>query len=339
MDLEEVRDQIDLLFNPEPDEGGDGPPEFPHPRLEKLYKLDFTYMKCPSWESSSVHRYTRHCGAKDDALDLLTRNSDMPMRLMLSALRLLADSIITYFDNEKREGEIRFYPAILLTFWSGFETFVKHSSEMLLLTVPTIPTPVRHFLQETEQIISENGSIRTRSRFQSVLHRYSVLLFYGYDYKTDKSSGFWQNLGKAKKLRDYYTHLDMNKPRSVTTSDVMTFIEATLLGLIWPSSILQRTLLLGQYQLYAIWAELGQFAVTYRERPFFLDWHLGAESRLFHCNFEDVDASRYPSVRDKHFSNHRRPGQCDKRASREARFAGLPYNAIFQNQLLCAKIL
>jgi hypothetical protein len=103
-----------------------------------------------------------------------------------------------------------------------------------------------------------------------------------------------------KQLRDYYTHLDISEPRSVTTTDVMSFLEDTLLGLIHPSSILQRTLLIGQYQLYDLWAEPREFARPFRERPFFLDWHL-KEPHLFHCNFENVDAARYPSVRDENY--------------------------------------
>ena len=83
MDLEEVRYQIHLLFNPEPDEDWGGPYEFPHPRLEKVHKLNFSYMDSLNWEGSSVHKYTRLAGAHDEALDLLTRNSDMPKRLML----------------------------------------------------------------------------------------------------------------------------------------------------------------------------------------------------------------------------------------------------------------
>ena len=223
------------------------------------------------------------------------------MRLMMSAVRLLADSVIAYADNEEREGDIRYYPAIVLTFWSGFETFVRHASELFLLTVNDVPLPVRDCLQETEEVVGENGIIRRRARYHSILHRYAVFMYYAYSHRIDRAHKMWQNLEKAKRLRDYYTHLDMNEPRSITTKDVMEFIEDTLLGLIWPSSILQRTLLIGQYQVYTIWAELRHFAEEYRERPFFLDWHL-EEPRLFHCNFENVDAKRYPSVRDPDFS-------------------------------------
>ncbi len=178
MELEELKEQIELLLNPEPDEDGFVPREFPHSSLEKVHKLDFSYMKTSDWEGSTMHRHTRLCGAGDDEFHLLTRNSDMPERLMFSALQLLADSIVTYFDKDEREGQIRYYPAIVLTFWSGFETFVRHSSELLLLMVPDIPAPVMHFLRETEIAVEANGSIKVRTKYQSVLDRYSVFIFY-----------------------------------------------------------------------------------------------------------------------------------------------------------------
>ena len=47
--------------------------------------------------------------------------------------------------------------------------------------------------------------------------------------------------------------------------------------------------MLHQYFLYEIWTGLREHAKGYRERPFFMDWHL-KEPRLFHCNYEGVDA-------------------------------------------------
>jgi hypothetical protein len=224
----------------------------------------------------------------------------MPNRLMFSALQVFADSILAYIKKDEREGEIRYYPAVVLTFWSGFECFVRHSSEKLLQTVPNVPTAVANFLRETESIVEADGTIRTRARYQSVLDRYSAFIFYAYGHKIDRGNAFWQELKKAKALRDYYTHLDVNAPRAITTTDVLSFIEQTLLGLIWPSSILQKTFMLEQYFLYEIWAGLREYATEYAERPFFMDWYLN-EPRLFHCNYKGVDASRFPSVRDDNY--------------------------------------
>ena len=80
----------------------------------------------------------------------------------------------------------------------------------------------------------------------------------------------------------------------------LEFIEGTLLGLIWPSSLLGRTLMLEQYLLYELWDGLRDLAEDFRERPFFLDWHL-KEPSLFHGNFNGVDEDRFPSVRGEKY--------------------------------------
>jgi hypothetical protein len=58
--------------------------------------------------------------------------------------------------------------------------------------------------------------------------------------------------------------------------------------------------MLYQYFLYEIWTGLREHAIGYRERPFFMGRHL-KEPRLFHCNYEGVDAKRFPSVRGDNF--------------------------------------
>jgi hypothetical protein len=294
----EIREEVELLFNPEPEEGGIVRCGLRQPRLVKKHHLDLSYLETPDWEGSSGHKHTRLRDSKE--MDTLTRNSDMPERLMFSALQLLADSIVTYAESKKREGEIRYYPAVVLTFWSGFESFVRYSSELLLVTVPSVPPPVSLFLHEIENVVDARGRIGTRTRYQSVLDRYSVFLAYAYDLRVDRGSRFWQGLVKAKTLRDSYTHIDVNFPRAITTGDVLEFIERTLLGLIWPSSLLGRTLMLEQYFLYEIWDGLRKLAEEYRERPFFMDWHL-KEPSLFQCNFERVDEDRFPSVRSDRY--------------------------------------
>jgi hypothetical protein len=295
MSLDVLKEQIELLFNPEP--LTDGRPELPHPTLKQKYKLDLDYMWHSDWEGSSVHRYTRQCGSDEQILDALTRNSDMPNRLMLSALRIFADSVIAYYGKDPREGEIRFYPSVILTFWSGFESYVRYTTELLLATVPTVPEPIRDFLSESERIVSADGSIEVRTRYRSVLDRFSVFIAYAYGRPIDRGNTHWQNLRKANELRDYYTHIEAHEARAITSQEVFEFLEAVLLGLIWPSSIFQRTFLIGQYFLHGICEELKSCIDGYKERPFFMDWQL-KERRLFHCNFENVDAVRFPSVRD-----------------------------------------
>ncbi|MBX5131266.1 hypothetical protein HJB80_00960 [Rhizobium lentis] len=298
MTADEIREEIKLLFNPDPNLVGIVRRGLRQPRLTKKHRLDLSYLETFDWEGSSVHRHTRLQDSEE--VDRLTRNSDMPDRLMYSALQLLAESIVTYADREKREGEIRYYPAIVLTFWSGFESFVRYASELLLVTVPSVSPPVRQYLREIEEVVDARGRIKTRTKYQSVLDRYSVFLASAYNLQTDRGNRFWQGLVNAKALRDSYTHIDVNLPRAITTGDVLAFMEQTLLGLIWPSSLLGRTIMLEQYFLYETLDGLRGLAKEYRERPFFLDWHL-QEPSLFHCNFEGVDEDRFPSVRSDEY--------------------------------------
>lgn len=247
---------------------------------------------------STTHPYTRLCFPEDEDLHRLARNYDVSDRLFQAGLRLFADSIIAYHGQKERKGQIRYYPPVILTFWSGFETFVRYSSELMLITVPNVPEAAANYLRDLETFIDRKGQVARRTRFQSVLDRYAILLKYGYNFQADRGSKYWQGLKRAKELRDYYTHLDVNDPRSVSTSEVLEFMEAVLLGIIYPSGQLQRTLLLGIYYLYYIWVGLSEVAEQYIEQPFFKDWYL-KEERLFHCNFENVDASRFPSMRER----------------------------------------
>jgi hypothetical protein len=124
-----------------------------------------------------------------------------------------------------------------------------------------------------------------------------VFIAHAYGSPIDRGSKYWQNLQKANDLRDYYTHIEAHDARAVASEDVFEFLEAVLMGLIWPSSMFQRTLLIGQYSLHGICEELKGCISSYKERPFFMDWHL-KEERLIHCNFENVDSARFPSARD-----------------------------------------
>jgi len=181
-----------------------------------------------------------------------------------------------------------------MTSWSGFETYVRYASELMLITVKGIPQPVAHYLLEQEVYIDDRGEQGVRSRWQPVLGRYLVLLKHGYDFAVDRGNKHWQSLEKAKELRDYYAHLDVHEPRAVSSQDVLDYMEAVMMALIWPSCELRRTLLLGVYRLYEMWAELRELQSEYIEQPWFKDWP-GERPYLFHCNFENVDILRFPN--------------------------------------------
>lgn len=297
LDMEQLRDELHCLFHPEPDEDGQRLLEYPHRRLKKLHELDFTYMYKSSFirEGDSTHQYTRLCPEGDERIHILTRNVDVPIRLFETALQLYGDSLLEYHEKVERKGQLHYYPSIILTFWSGFETFLRRSSELLLTTVPSVPKEIAAFLRDEESWINRKGDVRSRSRFQPVLERYVVFLKYGYKLQIDRGARHWQRLEEAKKLRDYYTHLDIDNPRALSSEDVLTFMESVLLGILWPSSLLQRSLLLGVFHLYEIWAALRDYTRLYVEQPFHLDWYLG-ERYMFHCNFEGVDTATYPNM-------------------------------------------
>jgi hypothetical protein len=295
MDIEEFEEGIDSLLHPEPDEDGFYPRELPNERLLNVYRLNFKYMEDITWEGSSMHRYTRLCPEDADNLHVLTRNSDVPTRLFIAGFHLFRDSVIAYHNRKEKQGDIRFYPSIILTFWSGFETFVRYSSELMLVTVPNIPKEVKDFLREKESFLDNRGAIKERPRYHSVSDRYAVFLRYAYDFNLDRGNKFWQQLEEAKDLRDYYTHLDVRDPRAISSNQVLGYIETLLLSIIYPSSMLQRTLMLGVFYLYDIWTFLNGHKEEYVEKPFFMDWRLHKRYQ-FHCNFENVDINRFPNT-------------------------------------------
>lgn len=295
MNREELQEEMDTLLHPEPEEDGFPPREFPHPRITDFHRLDASYMMTLDWEGSSIHPHTRFCPPDEDRLTALSQNSDVPYRLFEAGLRLCADSIIAYHDEKECVGNVRYYPSIIMTFWAGFESFVRYRSDIMLITVKRIPQVVANYLREKEVYLNRRGEAHTKERYQPTLERYVVLLKYGYGFVVDRGNTHWQNLQKAKELRDYYTHLDVAEPKAVSSSQVLDYLEAIMLGLIWPSCELKRTLFLGAYRLYEIWAGLLKLHTEYVEQPAHKDWSF-KEGFMFHCNFENVDSSRFPNL-------------------------------------------
>ncbi|MGR3319688.1 MAG: hypothetical protein ACUZ8O_14570 [Candidatus Anammoxibacter sp.] len=292
-------EKVDNLFHPEPEEENEILREYPNARLIDYHKLDFKYMQSFDWEGASTHKYTRLCPEDESRIHTLTRNQDVPYRLFSTALRLFSDSIIEYHQKIDKKGELRFYPPIILTFWSAFETFVRYSSELLIVTVTDLPKEVIQYLKEEESGLDRKGEIKTKTKNRSVLDRYAVFLKYAYGYEVDRGSLFWQQLNDARELRNYYTHLDILEPRKIPSNKVLTYLEAVLLGIIIPSSHLQRTLMLGVHWLYEIWTTVFEYPVEFTEYPLFMDWRI-KEEYLFHCNYENVNKERFPNMQEKH---------------------------------------
>lgn len=296
MSTEDVKEEIESLFDFVNSEEF-----FPcplHSRLEEEHDLDTSYLNTINREEFSTHPDKHICGSDEEILHQITKNKDVPYSLMEASLKLFGKSIVEYYDSDNNEGCFQYYPSIILTFWSGFETFVRYYSELMDLTVKDdeIPKVVSDFLLEKENYIKNSGKIGERTRYHSVLDRYNVLIKYGYELSLDKSMIFWQRLKEAQKLRDYYTHLDVNECKPISTESLLEYMESLLLGIIWPSCELGKTIFLDVYPLYFIWAELKELSVSYTEKPFFADWNINMHA--FHCNFENIDTSRFPSIND-----------------------------------------
>jgi len=299
MDIEDLKAELDAILNPEPDEDGKHPTrDIPHPRLENKHKLDLSYLRTFDWEGSSGHPCTRLCPSDEKRLPSLIRNLDVPSRLFEAGFGLFSDSIIAYHLKKERKGNLHYYPPAILTFWAGFETFVRLSSELLLITVYNVPPEITHYLREEELFVDKKGNINIRKRYQSVLDRYSVLLRYGYDYQINRGLRYWQQLERAGDLRDYYTHLDVNEPRAISSEQVVQFMESVMLGIIWPSSEMKCTQLLGIYNLYWIWDSLRKLAEPFIEQPLLKDWSFFNSCTLY-LPFKNVDTLRFPNRQDE----------------------------------------
>jgi hypothetical protein len=301
MDYDDLAAEIHGIFNPEPDENGNRR-EWPTERLKKHHGLDFTYMEDWLWEGATSHPNTRLWPKKEPGGDELTRSMDVGRRLFYSALRVFGDSILTYAtEHAKRNpSELRFYPPVILTFWSGFEAFVRHSSELMIHTSKELPEAVADYLRDEQTVVDRKGAIKKERKHRPALDRYAVLLQYGMAYKVDRGNKYWQALERARDLRDYYTHLDAMNSRALSSDDVFDFLETVMLSIIWPSAAVEHTLQLGIFDLYLMWDELRDLARKvlpdgHIEQPFFHDWKLDGRPYMFYCPFTNVDNVKFPN--------------------------------------------
>ena len=220
-DYDEIAGELDSIFNPEPDEDGHHR-EWPQQRLKDYHGLDFTYLEDWLWEGATSHPNTRLWPEKEPGGDELTRSMDVGRRLFYSALRVFGDSILTYATSSHRRSphersnpsELRYYPPVILTFWSGFEAFIRHSSELMIHTSKDLPVAVADYLRDEVTVVGRKGTVEKETKYRPALDRYATLLQYGMNYKIDRGNKYWQALVGARELRDYYTHRrPMNSPK------------------------------------------------------------------------------------------------------------------------------
>ena len=254
-DHDELVGRLHSLFNPEPDEDG-FMREWPDSLLEKHHRLNFDYMKTHQWEGSSMHPNTRHFSDEHRKVISLTRNMDVFISLFNASLRLYGDSLVEYHQTKENPSALRYYPPIILTFWSAFESFVRYTSELMLLTSKAIPEEIANYLREQVVEVDGKGDLKLVERYRPVLDRYAVLLRYGFGLQVDRGARYWQALKEAQDLRDYYTHMEAVTSRSVSSAEVLNFMETVLLGIITPSSQLKKTVMLNVFYLYDRCAEL-----------------------------------------------------------------------------------
>jgi len=274
----------------------------PDDRLRNYHGLDTSYYRMDFMkEGLSTHPDSRICSPGDIKMQAVLKNIDVPYRLFRSAIELFSSSIEAYFDQDERPQNLKCYPASILTFWSGFETLVRFMIEKLVSTTRDIPIPITEYLLEIENQVDKSGTIKSHPRYRPVLDRYSIFLKYAYGLSIDRGSKTWQNLAQAQELRDYYTHLNVNVARSTKSSEVLTFMESILVGLIWPSCLVRKTIYLEVYELYFLWKvlyEASSGSADHIEEPFLKSSQVESWE-MFHCNFDNVDSKKYPNSKEQ----------------------------------------
>ena len=294
---EEIKERLAEIFDPEPDEDGLIPVMYPHKRLRQRFGLDTSYVKKSAfdYEGSSTHEDTRLIDPSDQAIPgVLFSNLNLADQLFDAAFRLFGDSLLAYCEGDEI-SIFRYYPPAIMTLWSGFEAQGRFLSELLLITVPDIPEPVKAQLLEYELALDHRSEVVRRDRSYPILDRYRTLLRYGYSYQADRGSPYWQRGDKARRLRNYLVHVDVRESRGITADEVLNFMEDVLMLFITPSCMIGKSIFLGQFRFHNIVTDLRELVFPHTEQPFFGDRKF-REKFLLHCNFNGVDATRFPNT-------------------------------------------
>lgn len=88
--------------------------------------------------------------------------------------------------------------------------------------------------------------------------------------------------------------------RALSSNDVFDYLESAMLGIVWPSAEVKRTLQLGIFDLYGMWDQLhaltnAEMPQGHIEQPCFHGWKLDGEPHMFYCPFINVDSKKFPN--------------------------------------------
>jgi hypothetical protein len=236
----------------------------------------------------------RRSNTSDADLAAIVRAQQVPREIFIGTFRLLGDSIIRYYGKESRNGPFRYYPAILMSAWASFESFVRIYSELLVKTSRGLPSAVEEALLEKESVIDDQGRLKTKNIQRSLLDRYWWLLKFGYGYECNRGSRIWQ-MGKAAiDKRNELVHYKFSDMPSLKTTELWQQLEAILLMLIGPSAYIRKSVMPDQYELYGILCALRPLIEDFEEKPFFKGSQFELEAVIFPCPFENVDDVKFP---------------------------------------------
>jgi len=298
---ENLKEEIWAIIHPDPEDIENLNSMPPHKRLNEHFGLDTSYFQ-PSWSIKGDRKYDVLIEAQEDPLNKVIESISVPTTLIDASLNLFAESMINYCFNDKKWGVYRYFPSILMTMWSAFESLVRINSELFIHVTVDIPAVVANALMEERPCIKNNLKIgQTIDRF-STLDRYWLLLKYACDIEYDRGSIIWQNGEAVVKARNELVHYRTSKAPTLTMREIWEHIEAILLLLIGPSTVAKRTLFSHQYGYHSIIVELLRFIVDFEERP--LHKGLANGPTIIYCPFDNVNEKKYPKYHNVEVQNY-----------------------------------
>jgi len=294
---EDVADRIREILHLGWDGEGLPPTVLPHARLTRAHGIDTSFFDQRAHHTwMAPHNYVVQAPADDIFRSI--ESASVPSSLMHAALNMFGDSIVAYYDQPRSKfGPFRYYPAVLMMFLAGFEAWVRILSELLVATVPTVPSPVVDALLERRSTVDRSGRIDVQPDRRNTLERFYLLVMYGCNVKLSRGDAPWQSLEKAMNARNALVHYDTKEVPSLSTKQLGAHLEAILVALIHASAVSKRTLFRDQFEHYQVLMDLLALATDFEERSIHKGWP--REPTIVYCPFDGVDTKRFPEAMPK----------------------------------------